>query len=100
VLRSGAGSPAVRCLGYAAAVACGFLFAYLFVIAILVAFYVDHVGLTLWVGGLAVGALAFVMTTVAYVSRKPYPGGYVLAALASLAAGFVCFVAFLPFLVW
>lgn len=100
MLRSGAQSPAVRCVGYSAAVACGFLFTYLFVLAVLTAFYVDDVGVALWIGGFAAAALVFVVTTVVYVSRKPYPGGYVLVALASLTAGFVCLVALLPLLIW
>jgi hypothetical protein len=98
MLRSGATSPLVRCLGYAFTVECVLLFGYAFFTTIWAALTVDPVEVRAWLLIAATLCLAFVAAATRYVMRRSYSGGHFLVALACLAATFACLVSLIPLL--
>lgn len=79
---------------------CVLLFGYTFLIALLAAFTTGSVAVAAWILGAALISMTLVVLATRYVMRRPYTGGYFPVALVCLAGTFVCFISFLPLLVF
>jgi hypothetical protein len=100
VLRSGAASPNVRCLGHTFAVGCAVLFGYTSIVAVVVAFDAESLGLAAWVLGAAMTCISLIALATVYVIRRPYTGGYALVGLACLVATVIVWASLVPVLVF
>lgn len=100
MLRSGATSPNVRCVGHTVAGGCAALFGYTFIVAVVAAFEATSLGVTAWVLGAAMTCISLIALATVYVIRRPYTGGYVLVALACLVATVIVWASLVPVLVF
>jgi hypothetical protein len=100
VLRSGAASPNLRCLGHTFAVGCTVLFGYSSTVAVVAAFEAESLGVAAWILGAALTCISLIALATLYVVRRPYTGGYVLVALACLVATVVVWASLAPVLVF
>ena len=92
MLRSGAPSAGRRFVLHAVAVGTLALFAWMLFYVVRIAVRADDARVRVWMGGVAVVALALVGVSAVYVRRSPHSGGYAIVSLAAMAATFVCFI--------
>lgn len=100
MLRSASSSAPVRIIGYAAAVVCAFIFAYLLAIVYLVASDAGDGRLWVWAALWSLTPLALTIVFAIYVAKQPGTDGYALVGGACLGGAFMCCMALFPFVIF
>jgi hypothetical protein len=68
------------------------MFAWMLFYVVRIAVRTHDAQVRVWMGGVAVVALALVVISTVYARRSAHSGGYAMVGLAAMAGTFVCFI--------